>query len=224
MHPQCSTIPIVETLGPVVARGRSGSSARTSTTISSEKPQSPGGRNNADATAARRLDTMFHLHCTRKLRDRLGHQPTSVPESTPASTLGHWYATVLFWRPQVVLCVNERTLLPVLIPLVPAATLPARFPEALATVLQAHGWDTAKIDAEMQHMHECEIVKTANRSVVGMLNEFAFLARVWKEEQDAPPDLRRLSMKLADVPCKPLRYDSPAQRVRALAKSTTPAR
>lgn len=165
---------------------------------------------------------MFHLHGTRKLLDRLGHQPTSVPESTPASTLGHWYATALFWRPQVVLFVNERTLLPVLIPLAPAATLPVRFPEALAIVLQAHGWDAAKIDAETQYMRECEIVKTANRSVVGMLNEFAFLARAWKEEQGAPPDLHCLSMKLADVPCKPLRYDSPAQRVRALAQSATP--
>lgn len=166
---------------------------------------------------------MFHLHCTRKLLDRLCHQPISDPVSTPAPTLSHWYATVLFWRPQVVLCVNERTLLPVLIPLAPAATLPARFPEALAIVLQAHGWDAAKIDAETQYMRECEIVKTANRSVVGMLNEFTFLARVWKEERDAPPDLHRLSMKLADVPCKPLRYDSPAQRARALAQSATPA-
>ncbi|MCV9981736.1 DUF6933 domain-containing protein [Burkholderia pseudomallei] len=160
---------------------------------------------------------MFHLHCTRKLLDRLGRQLTADPASTPASTLSRWYATVLFWRPQVVLCVNERTLLPVLIPLAPAATLPARFPEALAIVLQAHGWDAAKIDAEMQYMRECEIFKTANRSVVGTLNEFAFLARVWKEEQDAPPDLHQLSMRLADVPCKPLRYDSPAQRVRTLA-------
>ncbi|PRH40726.1 DUF6933 domain-containing protein [Burkholderia vietnamiensis] len=167
---------------------------------------------------------MLHLHCTRKLLDRLGHQPPSDPLSTPASTLGRWYATVLFWRPQVVLCVNEHTLLPVLMPLAPVTTLPARFPEALATVLQAHGWDAAKIDAEMQHMRDCEIAKTANRSVVGTLNEFAFLARVWKEEQDAPPDLHRLSMKLADVPCKPLRYDSPAQRVRALAQSAAPAR
>ncbi|HGO6129709.1 hypothetical protein NUV25_28595 [Burkholderia pseudomultivorans] len=84
--------------------------------------------------------------------------------------------------------------------------------------------DAAKIDAEMQHMRDCEIAKTGNRSMVGTLNEFAFLARVWKEEQDASPDLHRLSMKLADVPCKPLRYDSPAQRVRALAQSATPTR
>nr|WP_081078106.1 hypothetical protein [Burkholderia territorii] len=139
--------------------------------------------------------------------------------------MSHWYATVLFWRPQVVLCVNERMLLPVLMPLAPAATLPARFPGALATtMLQAHGWDAAKIDAEMQHMRECEITNTANRSVVGTLNEFAFLTGVWKEEQDAPADLHPLFMKLADVPFKPLRYDSPAQRVHALAQSATPTR
>ncbi|MDN8070583.1 MULTISPECIES: DUF6933 domain-containing protein [Burkholderia cepacia complex] len=167
---------------------------------------------------------MFHLHCTRKLLDRLGRHPISDPESTPAPMLGHWYATALFWRPQVALCVNERTLLPILMPLAPAATLPARFPEALATVLQAHGWDAAIVDAEMQHMRECKIAKTANRSVVGTLNEFAFLALAWKEEQSAQPDLHHISMRLADIPCKPLRYDSPAQRIRSFAESATPGR
>ncbi|WP_080630229.1 DUF6933 domain-containing protein [Burkholderia glumae] len=167
---------------------------------------------------------MFHLHCTRKLLDRLGSQLTADPASTPASTLSNWYATVLFWRPQVVLCVNERTLLPVLMPLAPATTLPARFPEALATVLQAHGWHAAQIDTEIQHMREYEIGKTSNRSVVGMLNEFAFLARAWKEQHNET-DLHRLSMKLADVPCKPLHYDSPAQRIRqALVGNESPSR
>jgi hypothetical protein len=31
--------------------------------------------------------------------------------------LGSWYATVLLWKPQVALLVNEKTLLPVLMPL-----------------------------------------------------------------------------------------------------------
>jgi hypothetical protein len=37
--------------------------------------------------------------------------------------LGSWYATVLLWKPQVALLVNEKTLLPVLMPLAPAKDL-----------------------------------------------------------------------------------------------------
>ncbi|MFV8624993.1 DUF6933 domain-containing protein [Ralstonia nicotianae] len=159
---------------------------------------------------------MFRLHCTRKLLIRLNQKPVDTTGDAASSALGSWYATALFWRLQVALFVNERTLLPVLIPLAPAATLTTRFPAALAAVLRSHGWSGAQVEAEMQHMRECEIAKTANRSVVGMLNEFTFLAQVWRDQHGAL-DLHDLSMRLADVPCGPLRYDSPAQRVRALA-------
>ena len=53
--------------------------------------------------------------------------------------MGQWYATAMFWKPQVALFVSEPTLLPVLVPLAPAATLLARFPQQLAAVLTAHG-------------------------------------------------------------------------------------
>ena len=55
---------------------------------------------------------MFNLHCTGKLRDRL-KRPLSSRLQTGTTILGSWYATVLFWKPQVVLLVNARTLLPV---------------------------------------------------------------------------------------------------------------
>ncbi len=53
--------------------------------------------------------------------------------------LGDWFATALFWKPQVALLVNERTLLPVFMPLAPAATLLDRMPDAIASVLRLHG-------------------------------------------------------------------------------------
>ncbi len=59
---------------------------------------------------------MFTLRCTRKLLNRL-HQATATDDPEPTTRLGDWYANLLF-RPggQVVLFVNERTLLPVLVP------------------------------------------------------------------------------------------------------------
>lgn len=80
---------------------------------------------------------MFTVHATEKLLGRVP-RPVMPPVVDPDTALGNWYATVLFWRPQVALLVNERTLFPVLTPLAPAATLLDRFPEALGAVLGRH--------------------------------------------------------------------------------------
>ena len=68
------------------------------------------------------------LHATKKLRGRVKTIPAQGSE-TSTTRLGDWYATAVFWRPQVCLLVNEATLLPVLVPLAPSATLAARFPK-----------------------------------------------------------------------------------------------
>ena len=75
---------------------------------------------------------MFTLHCTKKLLDRV--QPAVTAPCNANTRLGNWYATALFWKPQLALLVNERTLLPVVMPLAPATTLAQRFPDALAQV------------------------------------------------------------------------------------------
>lgn len=54
---------------------------------------------------------MFTLHCTQKLRDRI--KADFVSPSLSDTLLGNWYATAIFWKPQVALLVSERTLLPV---------------------------------------------------------------------------------------------------------------
>ena len=94
---------------------------------------------------------MYNLHCTRKLLDRVKVSPRAS-SSRPSTSLGNWYATALFWKPQVALLVNERTLLPVLMPLAPASTLAARFPHALATILVRHGANQAFIANEVAAM------------------------------------------------------------------------
>jgi hypothetical protein len=66
--------------------------------------------------------------------------------------LGPWYATALFWRPQVALLVNESTLLPVLMPLAPAATLPARAGGHIAEVLALHDVSRQLVADEEERM------------------------------------------------------------------------
>ena len=99
--------------------------------------------------------------------------------------------------------VNEQTLLPVLMPLAPAANLAARFPGALMDILAAHGVPRSFIDSEVSEMQVVKYAKTQNRSVVGIMTEFAHLAEAYRAH-DNPNELIELSLKLARTPCSPL--------------------
>lgn len=160
---------------------------------------------------------MFHLHCTKKLLDRI--KPEICAPGRSDTSLGNWYATLLFWKPQVALLVSERTLLPVLMPLAPSATLARRFPAQLALVLKEHGVSSEFIAQEVWRMDKVQYAKTANRSVVGILNEFVMQAEFWLAayayEKGDDDDLLAISAKLAETPCSPL-YKGPVSPDKAL--------
>lgn len=125
----------------------------------------------------------------------------------------------MFWKPQLALLVNERTLLPVLLPLAPADTLPERVAPALRRVLAARRVDPAFIDREVAAMAGVVVAKTFNRSVVGTMNEFAFEARVYRDLGDAA-DLVGLAIRLAETPCSAIGYNSPDRLLREIAAPT----
>lgn len=145
---------------------------------------------------------MFIVHGTKKFRDRVnGQEPESAEH--PTTALGNWYATVLFTRPQAALFVNEFTLMPMLVHLAPAATVIERFPSAAAAVFGRLGLNEAFIRSEGQEMAEHRLTKTQIRSLLGSMNEFAFMAKVYCDE-DGGYDPVDLSLKLSEVPCGPL--------------------
>lgn len=154
------------------------------------------------------------VRATKKLLDRIG-PPTLRDGEQSTTLLGQWYATALPWRPQVALLVNEPTLLPVLMPLAPAATLPARTAQHIAAILAAHATPDAVIEQELRHMRDYRIATTANRSVVGIMNEFRRLAEIHRDS-DPRPDLTNLAQRLATTPCSPL-YDKNVSPDRELA-------
>lgn len=163
------------------------------------------------------LAPMFYLYCTKKLLDRI--KPEISPSGESDTSLGNWYATALFWKPQIAMLVSERTLLPVLMPLAPAATLARRFPAQLALVLKEHGIAADFIAREVWRMSRVHYAKTANRSVVGILNEFLHQAEFWLAaygyEKGDDDDLLAISAKLAETPCSPL-YKGPVSPDKAL--------
>ena len=154
---------------------------------------------------------------TKKFLDRVGRPAATDAVST--GRLGDWYANPWFWRPQVALFVNERSLLPVLLRLAPARTVAARLPAAFAAIAARIGIDDEALEGELGHMCDHVLAKTASRSVLGVMNEFAFLA----DHHCAggrPFDLVEVSLWLAQVPCSPLykTSTSPDRQLRALLR------
>ncbi len=154
---------------------------------------------------------MFSLHCTERLLKFLG-EPTMV-EAPPATTqLGNWYANLLpLRRGPAVLCVSERTLLPVLLPTGANIDLPRHLAAELGTMLIDLGVPSDLIERERFAMRQWSYAKTSNRSVLGAMNELALT--VANELEDGAESLHALSLWLSGIMIK---GEHPDQVTRAL--------
>jgi hypothetical protein len=153
---------------------------------------------------------------TKKLRDRVrGVTPGGAGDES-TTVLGDWFATALFWRPQVAMFVNARTLLPVFVPLAPTATLFDRASAAIASVLQRHGVADDVVAAELAAMAEVRLAPTNDRSVLGVMNGFAAFAD--QCVHDGVDDLEELSMRVSELIVGPLmkRAGSPDRELAAV--------
>lgn len=161
---------------------------------------------------------MLVVRGTKKLRDRV-KGPAAGDEDVSTGALGDWFATALFWKPQVALAVNARTFLPVFLPLAPAGKLLDRLPDGIARILALHDVDPALIEAEREAMAEVCIAPTNDRSIVGVMTEFAFLGEHWFDG-----DLTALSLRMASTPVGPLRSGDrfPDQALAALVGDLAP--
>jgi hypothetical protein len=150
------------------------------------------------------------LRCTRKLLKRLGAEVT-VASPEPTTVLGDWHANLLFTRPdQVVLCVNDRSRLPVLVSAKDASRLLPRISSAVATLLLRIGVPSEAVLRETQQMEAAVIGRARDRSVLGSMNDFAFL---FQAQRMGGPDrnLDDWSWELSGTPCGPLRYAYPRE-------------
>jgi hypothetical protein len=134
-------------------------------------------------------------------------EPIAEPIEEPTTVLGNWYATAVFWKPQVAVFVNETTFLPVLVTLAPASSLALRFPESLFGVLRELEVDPSFFDLERAEMASWRFSKTASRRVLGVMNEFVAVARRFPRPE-TERDLRSMSLQLAEIPVGPLRARS----------------
>lgn len=146
----------------------------------------------------RNTESVFIVRGTKKLRDRVDG-PLPAQGESRSNVLGDWFATALFWRPQVALFVSEATLLP----LAPAATIVRRFPEALRALVDSFGFGSWFDEFEAPEMAEFRIDRTNSPSVLGSMNDFAFQCDVYRHGPNSA-ELLTLSRQLARTLCSPL--------------------
>jgi hypothetical protein len=157
-----------------------------------------------------RLCTLFVLRCTQKLLDRLNSTP-DAESASPDTVLGDWYANLVrIGRIQVVLAVSERSLLPVVVPARDGRALVQRLCEALEPMLTSIGVPADEVTAERVAMQHWAVGKTANRRVLGSLNDLAFQLQVGLLNF---PDRTLLaqSLWLAKIPLKVIDHSAPDQ-------------
>ena len=141
---------------------------------------------------------MYTLRCTRKLLQRIDERPAS--EAVSATTvLGDWYANLLYLRPrQLVLAMNERSLMCALIPAAPAATVAERLRVEVGGVLRDFGVPEGKLAAELMAMEQVTIGATASRAVLGCLNDAVKMLAVYPRGTRGELDLRAVALYLGE--------------------------
>lgn len=164
-----------------------------------------------------RIGDVVVVRGTRKFLRSVGRPLPGTPVGD--GRLGDWYADVWFWRPQVAVFVNERSLLPVITPLAPARSVLERFPDQFARVARHIGVDPEGLENELESMNEHVLAKTSSRSVLGVLASFERQADAYRWRNDVI-DLVELSSWLAQTPCGPLvsREGSPDRELLALLR------
>jgi hypothetical protein len=157
---------------------------------------------------------VFVLRCTKKLLDRLPPRSGGEGEERASDTrLGDWTANLFFiGRHHLVLGVNNKTLLPVLLPIAPNKTFIPRFVEAAGEMLMALGIDRKAVLAEMAAMGECIVAATNDRRVLGSINDFGRMLEVYLDGRALP----KVALHLADAPCSPIGMDRPRDAAREL--------
>jgi hypothetical protein len=137
-----------------------------------------------------------------------------LTEST--TTLGDWCGNILrIGRRQHLLFISERSRLPVIIPIREARQLEAVFLEAVCDVLAAVGIGAQHIADERSKMSEIAFGRTNNRSLLGTLNDFAFMVQHGNANRAEPESPEELMRFLAQTPILPLDGASPIELTRA---------
>ena len=144
---------------------------------------------------------MVILRPTRKLSSSLPARESVAASSDTA--LGDWYVNRLVVdRQPLLLLVSSTSLLPLLIPARDVRDLPSRLAAIVEARLKRCGIDDRMIDAEIRAMASVAVGPTVDRSVLGIMVDFAKAIPYYLEShQWGEAMLARVEERLAETPC-----------------------
>ena len=166
---------------------------------------------------------MVTLRLTHKLQKLLDIDLDEQVEPT-TSRLGDWYANLIpTVSGDLILFVNEKTLLSVAIPVWEANNLIPLFHLRVTNLLGMIGIPHKKILDEIRHYDRIQFGKTTSRSIVGSMNDIAWqyqgMAEVAMSKKDL--SLSEAELRLSEMPCKPINYRFPSEVVKELLERTS---
>jgi hypothetical protein len=145
---------------------------------------------------------MVTIRCTKKLLKYLGVDPIDEPSSS-MGRLGDWYANLVStYAGDLIMFVNEKTLITVAIPTFFTEELISTFRSRVLNLLLMLDVPIQQIEQEINHYHEVEYAKTASRSVLGSMNDIAFNYQYIAERgvDVGPLSLSDAEYKLSNMP------------------------
>ena len=158
---------------------------------------------------------MVVLRCTHKMLVRL-KQVGDLPPVESTTRLGDWYGNILrIGRRQHLLFISERSRLPVVLPIGESKRLRAVFPDAVCERLAMIGVAATDIADERMRMSESAFGRTRNRSLLGTLSDFAFMAQLGNARRTESESPEELMPFLSQTPILPLDGASPIDLTRA---------
>ena len=161
---------------------------------------------------------MVTLRLTHKLQKLLDIELIE-PLSPTTSKLGDWYANfVPTLSGDLILVVNERTLLSIAVPIWESDRWLVSFRLRVSNLLGMIGIPPQTILQELHNFNEIEFGKTRSRVVLGSMNDIAYqyqvIAAMAKNKADL--SLSNVEYQMSQMPCKPIGYRNPREVVKEL--------
>lgn len=114
---------------------------------------------------------MVLIKCTKRLLKRVSDKLATV-EPDRARILGDWFANMVpVWGGEIIVCLNERSLLTIVLPASAVATLGASLRERTLKLLQRLSVPASFIAAASREFEEVALVKTDGRSMLSHLRD-----------------------------------------------------
>jgi len=130
-------------------------------------------------------------------------RPSGSAGETSDTALGDWYVNRLVVdRQPLLLLVSSLALLPIVLPARDVRSLPGRLADVVRGRLKRLGVDATRINAEATAMQPVTVAPTTDRSVLGIMVEFAKAIPSYLPEHNWEATmLPFVEARLAETPC-----------------------